>query len=142
MNNKKGYLQLIAAKTVECGACNGRGFRLEVVDLKTPMPDCDICKGSGRVLDPKFEGLRDYQDIDTVDLNKGYTVVRDLAVLLECLRDAKIKYKMIFHVINRGESDEETMVEVGVGGRHWGYGNHDDFCRAVWEYLEREKVEA
>ena len=102
------YLALIAEKTVRCGACNGRGFRLEGVDLKTPMPDCDVCD-SGRVLDPRFDGLRedcpgpfsigvircpvrfpkDYSSPEVIEADPckgtGYTVVRDLTVLLVCI---------------------------------------------------------
>ena len=79
MPTERDYLRDLAAKTVECPVTlkseNRDGSASQHGDL------CD-CKGTERVLDPRFDKLRSYDDLDTVDLARGYTVVSDLAVLL------------------------------------------------------------
>lgn len=103
-------LAKIAAKTVECPKCNGvTGW------------DCTNCGDAGRVLDPRFKGLRKihgelmgnntshpvYDDdgncVDRVSCTsvgcKSYTVNPDLAVLLECTpADYELVQDLMFHI--------------------------------------------
>ncbi len=128
MTTGPDYLALIAAKMVEC------------IDPEYPLDmhtyACLNCAGSGRVLDPRFGSLRmdNCGCEDHKGQPQGYTVNRDLAVLLKCLRDDNIAYKIRFH-----PDAGPPCVELGVGGRHWGYSVQDDFYQAVWEWLEQEE---
>ena len=68
------YLAEIAARTVECPHL--RGIQLTC-----------FCKGSGRVLDPRFAGLRDVHTKSAcmcMSPCPGYTINRDLEELLAC----------------------------------------------------------
>ena len=131
------HLAEIAAMTVECP--HRRGIQLTC-----------FCRGSGRVLDPRFDGLRKMHSefvhrIQTsIEASKrvscpeggcpGYTINADLGVFLKCLRGTKIAYKMIFH-----PDADPSCVEIGIGGHPWGYGVQDDIYQAAHEYLLQEQ---
>ena len=85
------YLAKIAAMTVECfdPYCREDGK-----DIGAPLRDCRRCRGTRRILDPRFDGLRITEcshgghalteDECGVYLT-GYTINRDLEVLLEII---------------------------------------------------------
>ncbi len=150
MTTEPDYLAQIAAKTVECPcaltylsdrchACKVFGPDMAI----SHSPSCQIqgCKGSGRVLDPRFDGLRETkcshgghaltEDECGVYL-KGYTVVRDLAVLLDIILPWDGAYEAVLAVFS-----DKDLHRYAIEGR--GDKFTEAAAKAVWEWLEREE---
>ncbi len=141
------YLALLAAKTVECHICLGTGI------LKFHYPDpevrdytCIICKGSGRVLDPRFKRLRaEYcthltygPPCDCAEL--GYTVVRDLGVLLEVLVENKYRPHLYFSgVLNKWEC--QLHVDKGWSEAKYADTPLEAAAHAVYDWVETQEQE-
>ncbi len=133
------YLALIAEKTVECPDINPE-FPSDWHNRKWSS-----CKGLGRILDPRFDGLRLHKHEVTVSCMKGcqgYSgVSSDLAVLLECAR--KLSYHLGLYW-DYEDAEWRCTIEDPDGWKT-GYGHEplETVAKAVWEYLEQEgKVEA
>ncbi len=145
------YLAEIAARTVECSNldCKGTGYITKYGGYDGTVPTetlCAVCMNTGRVLDPRFEGLRKPCPASVhPNLNKvhdhtkqadcqGYTVNRDLAMLLVCL-DTSVS---IAHNQGRG-----WTVDVFAKGPYHGTGRADTplkaVAKAVYEWLEADK---
>ncbi len=120
MDNKKDYLQLIAAKTAPASEEHAR--------------EC-TCRGEGLVLDSRFDGLRLHKhEISPACLSgcRGCSgVARDLGVLLEITLVLEIP-------LHLHPKDSKW-------GAHIGYGSTFDrnaleaAAKAVWEWLEAEE---
>ena len=145
------YLAEIAARTVWC-------LRLELLESEVdegfgdgnPEGPCSLCKGLEEVLDPRFEGLRQSCTSGShlypvfIDDCPGYTVNRDLAVLLACARP--LLYGMML-VLDSRESRPDGWYCVieekssGICHTHDGVYNTalKAAAKAVHEWLEAEK---
>lgn len=147
------YLAKIAAKTVACpgGPSDFEYEKDKMLPCRTILPfprhfegswvdACPgNCKGSARVLDPRFEGLRrrchegrGFYLRHGKDC-PGYTVIRDLGILLECIKPLNFVFLCGRPRLKWGAS----IVSDG----H--YGLSDDCktpleaaTKAVWEWLE------
>ena len=148
------YLQLIATKTRECPVTLKSDNRDDPASQHGDL--CD-CKGSGRVLDPRFDGLRwDYMSVESYDdeeIEEGYfkhgdriyCTHRDLAVLQGVLQEL---------YWGDGDGLEMTLligikVRAQIGpdwhGMPWFEANTplEAAAHAVWNWLEaQEKVKA
>ncbi len=157
-NNMTDYLAEIAAWTVECSNldCKGTGYITKYGGLDGTVPTetlCAVCMNTGRVLDPRFAELRIGCVCNKGYWNpgasrpkvpckhcqaKGYTINRDLGVLLECMKPVSItflcskpKLKWGVHVIGDYHSGISDDCDTGL----------EAAAKAVYEWLGAEKKE-
>lgn len=169
------YLAEIAAMTVECPRCEGQGYWVrtgddpEYPDLPVNH-DCDHCKGIGRVLDLRFDGLRGECPGYAIEVGRipnlnirftgehaekkcacqgtGYTINRDLAGLMEIgpgIFGRRICYKFEWgYMNNKWECDIGIPL---ISLEHWKSFSSaladtplEAAAEALYEWLEQEKV--
>ncbi|KKN86873.1 hypothetical protein LCGC14_0264350 [marine sediment metagenome] len=143
------YLANLAARTVECPDASTHRCPSSH-DEHGAEAKCVTCEGSGRVLDPRFEGLRRKHTRQTHGIKMsilhgdcwktcetvgcpGYTVNRDLEVLLECTGKGVYLYPSLSGEGRRCDllgtdidiTTEATYLEAA--------------AKAVYEWLEAEK---
>ncbi len=158
MTTERYYLAEIAAKTVWCP-------RLELLESEVdkgfghgnPEGPCSLCKGLEEILDPRFEGLRDVHHkgnhphgwFQSCEMAKcpGYTLIRDLGVLLEIALTTIRRLSSIAFYYMEEEDDfpKGFGVILDVGGT---LSDNDEelsdtplesAAKAVWEWLEAEE---
>lgn len=137
MTTETDHLALLAKKTVTACSCTVRGC--------SHTAWCLGCKGSGRVLDPRFEKLRNRCHEGAGSHLRhgkdcpGYTVVRDLGVLLEimlpqgsvCFREEHEEYHARYHLWGtRG---------TGINGR--GSTSLEAAAQALYDWVEAQEQE-
>ena len=135
------YLAKVAAKTV---ACDTRIQDMTIHMYHDEYSGGCPCKGSGQVLDPRFERLRkeckrnhyDYGDIShEEDGCIGYTIVRDVGVLLDI-----IPAKWILLTPKSNSNDKYIFAIEDEDGRAGKEAGGDDMLEAVaaavYQWLE------
>ncbi len=134
------YLAQIAEKTLPCPVT----LTYPKDDGSPHGPSCD-CRDTGHVLDPRFDGLREEclachceeGHISDPCQKVGYTVVRDLGVLLECAR------KLSYHLGLYWDYEDVEWRCTIKDPKGWviGYGHEplEVAAKAVWKWLEAEE---
>ncbi len=144
------YLAKIAAWTVECPNldCKGTGYITTYGGYDGTVPTeglCPVCMNTGRVLDPRFEGLRQSCTSGShlypvfIDDCPGYTVNRNLGVLLDIMMPyGRIGFQGI------GERVRVRWFTWGPADPHqYSWANAptsiEAAAKAVYDWLEAEK---
>jgi len=135
------YLAEIAAMTVECPHIRKHSYMGEAI--------CADCKNSNRVLDHRFEGLRTghkgHIAMSATGMDEaacevyecpGFTINRDLAVLLTCILPLDGAYEAVLSVLSNKELHRDMIK--GKGDRFTEAASH-----AVYDWLisERQKLD-